>query len=209
MPEILERLSGTRRIFHSEADFRNALAWEVKSIVPDASVRLEVAMFGTSRNRVDIVVRLAGGAIPIELKYWQARLHHVDPEGEAYSLTDQTAEDVGRAALAKDLSRIESLVGPGGMTTGWVVALTNNARYWREGRDGEFSSDAAFRISEGRVLAGSPRWRRGTAAGTMKGTEALELRGSYRCAWQDYSSLGTSRGELFRYLAFEVGPDAA
>jgi hypothetical protein len=40
--EILSRLAKKRPIFHSEADFQHALAWEVRGMHADADIRLEV-----------------------------------------------------------------------------------------------------------------------------------------------------------------------
>lgn len=46
---VLERLALLRPVFHSEADFQQALAWEVHSIDPSLRVRLA---FGSKRDRL-------------------------------------------------------------------------------------------------------------------------------------------------------------
>jgi hypothetical protein len=40
-PDLLARLARNRPVFHSEADFQHALAWEIHSLHPTAKIRLE------------------------------------------------------------------------------------------------------------------------------------------------------------------------
>lgn len=48
---LMSQLAGTRPIFHSEADFQHALAWEIQNQHPQAAVRLEYRPpFLTGRN---------------------------------------------------------------------------------------------------------------------------------------------------------------
>ena len=42
IPKIMNELSKLRPIFHSEADFQHALAWEVHRCFPEAAIRLEL-----------------------------------------------------------------------------------------------------------------------------------------------------------------------
>lgn len=66
----LIELSRTRKIFHSEADFQFALAWEIQKRYPDAKVRLEYCPIEIEpAMHVDILVILDGNWYPIELKY--------------------------------------------------------------------------------------------------------------------------------------------
>jgi hypothetical protein len=41
IPGLMSRLSQTRPIFHSDADFQHALAWQIHVENPNAAVRLE------------------------------------------------------------------------------------------------------------------------------------------------------------------------
>ncbi len=41
MGEVLNTLATQRRVFHSEADFQHALAWEIHRRLPHAAIRLE------------------------------------------------------------------------------------------------------------------------------------------------------------------------
>jgi hypothetical protein len=202
---LMRDVAVDRPVFHSEADFQHALAWRIHIARPDAKVRLEVPAFETSRDRLDVRVDLPEGRIPIEVKYWQAPLSWVAADGETFRLINQSAQDMHRAAFTKDVMRIELLVVQDAAVQGWVVALTNDPSYWNPGRDSA-SSDAAFRLHEGRELGGRLAWRTGTSINTMKGTEAIALRGIYRAAWHDYSTVDAPRGR-FRFLAVRVVPD--
>lgn len=194
-----------RPVFHSEADFQHALAWRIHIARPEARIRLEVPAFEASRYRLDLRVDLPDGRVPIELKYWQASLTWAAGDGETFRLINQSAQDMHRAAFTKDVMRVEELVAQDAAVEGWVVALTNDPSYWSPGRDSA-SSDAAFRIHEGREFGGRLVWRTGTSLNTMKGTETIALRGIYRAAWHDYSIVDAPRGR-FRFLAVRVVPD--
>jgi hypothetical protein len=173
-----------RPMFHSEADFQHALAWRIQLARPDAKVRLEVPAFEASRDRLDVRVDLPNGRIPIELKYWPTSLTWMAADGETFRLINQSAQDMHRAAFTKDVMRIEQLVAQDAAVEGWVIALTNDPSYWNPGR-GTGSSDAAFRIHEGREFGGPLALRTGTSPNTMKGTEAVALRRIYRAIWHD------------------------
>ncbi|MDE2142791.1 MAG: hypothetical protein KGJ84_10300 [Elusimicrobia bacterium] len=68
--ELMAELAIKRPLFHSEADFQHALAWEIRSRLPDAKIRLEYRPSGFDRMYVDMWVVLADGTpFAIELKY--------------------------------------------------------------------------------------------------------------------------------------------
>ena len=57
LPELestLAGLSSSRPVFHSEADFQHALAWELHHAHPDVSVRLEYKPVASERVYIDI-----------------------------------------------------------------------------------------------------------------------------------------------------------
>ena len=56
----METLKHRRPIFHSEADFQFALAWEIQSAYPRAQVRLEVCPRGQPAMHVDILMWMDG-----------------------------------------------------------------------------------------------------------------------------------------------------
>ena len=82
--------------------------------------------------------------------------------------------------------------------------------YWQQALRAD-TIDAAFRIHEGRVLAGTLSWAARAGRGTTVGRDTpLQLAGSYTCRWQDYSRVARADGQtaLFRYLPIAVGPPA-
>ena len=107
LPAILQTLSQKRPIFHSEADFQHALAWEIHEQFPEAAVRLENWAPGLGNNkRMDLWVRLAEKVLAVELKYGTRKLE-AEVEGEFYSLKNQAAQDLFRYDFAKDMMRVE------------------------------------------------------------------------------------------------------
>lgn len=68
--KVIASLQSKRPLFHSEADFQLALAWEIQSYYPEAEIRLEYnfpKVLGSLY--VDIWVKLHDTFIPLELKY--------------------------------------------------------------------------------------------------------------------------------------------
>jgi len=210
MPEALDwrtelaRLAQSRPIFHSEADFQHALAWEVHLEHPSLSVRLEYKPYPAERFYVDLWLRGAAGATAVELKYLTRGLK-VLVGGEQFVLADQAAQDISRYDVIKDVTRVERLVSDGLVASGTVIVLTNDSAYWKQSE--RVTVDQAFRLAEGGVLAGNLAWSPSAGAGTTKGREAvLGLRGSYPIHWTDCSIVDPSHpyGRI-RCLIFEVG----
>ena len=53
----LKLLSDSRKVFHSEADFQFALAWEIQKLYPDAKIRLEYCPASITPNiHIDMLV---------------------------------------------------------------------------------------------------------------------------------------------------------
>ncbi len=194
---ILKGLSDKRPVFHSEADFQHALAWEIQKMYPSAQIRLEYRVPNVSEKiYLDILVELAGERIGIELKYKTQRWTGKVLE-EPFELKEQSAHDVARYDFVKDVQRLETFVRMN--DKGFAVFLTNSPSYWKTGREG--TVDAKFRIHEGVVLSGKMSWLSHASAGTMSGREApLCVRGRYRLNWQDYATIP----QHFRYLLVSV-----
>ena len=78
MTKLMSRLSASRPVFHSEADFQHALAWESHQTWPQQLVRLETRPAKGIHLDVLLIDRLAGREVALELKYltasWQAWL---------------------------------------------------------------------------------------------------------------------------------------
>lgn len=67
---LMQNLARNRPVFHSEADFQHALAWEVHLQFPDALIRMERPVPSTlGVLYVDITVQVADQTFAFELKY--------------------------------------------------------------------------------------------------------------------------------------------
>jgi hypothetical protein len=190
-------LARGRPLFHSEADFQHAFAWQLHSAYPDARIRLETRP--RPGMRLDIMALIDGRRVAVELKYL---LRHLTTtvEDEIFNLPFQSAQDVRRYDFLKDLARLEVLLGDGIADDGFAVALTNDPSYWQGGNRQDVA-DAAFRLGEGREVAGALAWAAHTGAGTMRGREsAIELTGRYELRWRDFSRLEGGRYGSFLYL---------
>jgi hypothetical protein len=126
IPEILTALAERRPVFHSEADFQHALAWEVHECLPRAAVRLErpvKASHSAKPLRVDIWVEQDGEALVLELKY-KTRALQTREYGEPFMLQNHSATDIGRYDFIKDMWRVESIVADSSDAVGYAVLLT-------------------------------------------------------------------------------------
>ena len=205
---LLASLAARRPIFHSEADFQHALAWEFHLFRPGAHVRLEkqIAQQGP-REHLDLLVQIGERDIAIELKY-KTRLLNFTQTGEPYSLRNQSAQDIGRHDFIKDVARLERFVSTRKNCEGFAVVLTNDQTYWTKSKKVN-SVDAEFRIHEGRILEVGAEWGAKASDGTKhKRDKPIQLSGKYELAWQNYSSLGTSSAHQFRYALLRI-PSAA
>ena len=203
---LMENLKEERPIFHSEADFQHALAWQLHKAMPSDEIRLEYKPFQDERMYLDIW--LPGVGVAIELKYRSKKLAQ-EWKKEAFALKDQSAPDQGRYDFLNDIQRLERLVADfQPAKTGYAILLTNDPSYWK------FSSrstiDAAFRLHEGRKITGEMVWSPKAGEGTKKPKtgkkrkDPIRLKGSYDCVWRDYWSFGEATNQQFRYLMVEV-----
>jgi len=141
--------------------------------------------------------------VAFELKYLLRTLS-ATVEDEVFDLPFQSAQDTRRYDFAKDVGRLEVLLADGFADDGFSIALTNDPSYWKGGNP-ETVADAAFRLGEGRTLAGVLDWAAHTGAGTKKGRERpLDLVGKYQLRWRDFSQVEGGRYGAFRYLVVQV-----
>jgi hypothetical protein len=204
----LATLRRSRRVFHSEADFQHALACAIAASDPGVRVRLETRPL--PGMRLDLLVSRPdlGWHLAVELKYLTAAWAGED-DGEHFELRGQGAQDIRTYDVLKDVHRVEELVNTRPGWSGLVLVLTNDPLYWTRPAHGRAANADAFRIYEDKVLSGKLDWRPNTSDGTKKNRErAIELGGSYRCCWSEYSSLTGPRG-TFRLLALTVRSDGA
>lgn len=206
--ETLRTLSKARPIFHSEADFQHALAWEIHRTLPMYSIRLECALSPGQSDHLDILVTGRDDLFAIELKY-KTRALFGTFAGELFWLKDHSAQDCGRYDFLKDVQRLESFISTRKLKCkAYAILLTNDSSYWKPAGSGS-TVDASFRLHECRAVHGTLSWASTAAKGTIKGREEpIVLRGTYQLTWQDYyEAANVSTGgsyTRFRYLLVEV-----
>ena len=204
LTSIIESLKKERQVFHSEADFQFALAWQIQRAYPDAKVRLEYCPAQKPNMHIDIVVTLNNKTICIELKYKTLKLN-LESDGETYNLKGHGAEDIGKYLFLKDLQRIEMLCDSSSIFSyGYVVFLTNDPTYWKPKRINKETAAEAFRLHDGAQLHGNLDWGLNTGEGTKRGhEEPIELVGDYDVNWKNYSVVSNGRNGTFKYLEFK------
>ena len=202
--DLLTGLAESRKVFHSEADFQHALAWQIHQVMQESQIRLEVDAISVEHRRMYLDIWLPVEGIAIELKYVTRRLELVHNE-ESFALCDHSAQDTRRYDFLLDIERLEFVRSrPESCKAGYAVMLTNDSSYWKvPGRSD--TVDADFRVHEGRKISGALAWAARTGPGTMKGRESpIRLQGSYRLRWQEYSNFPEKSYGRFRYLAVSV-----
>lgn len=200
LPAIMSALAESRPVFHSEADFQHALAWEIHVRYPTARVRLETKP--VRRVHLRILVENDGEITAIELKYltreWQGTV-----DGESFNLASHGAQDIRGYDCVKDVTRVETLVSSTERSSGLVIVLTNDSYYWRIPTPGRVTNADAFRLHEGSVISGERLWGPMTGGTRTKREDGLRVAGHYDCHWLDYSTIPGRNGE-FRYLAVPI-----
>jgi hypothetical protein len=207
--KILKDLAVRRPVFHSEADFKFALAWAIQEADSKAKVRLEYPAFSEdSEDRwVDLWVRTAERPLAIELKYITRAVRLAtrldDESDEVFNLKNHAAPDQRRFDYVYDICRLEVLAKANINLVGYAILVTNVAAFWSPGHS-ECQGDA-FKIHENRCLSGTLAWADETSVGTKSGrADVLKLTGEYTMHWKDYSSVADVAGSKFRYLLTEV-----
>ena len=199
--EILNRLSEIRPVFHSEADFQHAFAWEINKQYPTAKIRLEYPEIIFDRKAyIDIWLEIDQTNFAIELKYKTTYLQTM-VKNESFNLRNHSAHDLGRLHYLRDIERLESISND---VIGYSIFLTNDEGYWEQPKRTN-TNDAAFRIHESATLHGKLIWLN-KAAGEDEIYEGntINLQGTYNMVWENYSFLGEGNSARFRYLLHEI-----
>lgn len=204
LENLMQALASKRTVYHSEADFQHAFAWEVHHRLPTASVRLERPIKTNGKTlHLDFLAQVAENSMAVELKYKTRRLE-VEVDGEQFRLASHSAADLGRYDFIKDICRLENIATNLSSSEGWAILLTNDSSYWKSSNE-KPTVDAAFRIHEGRELHGTLGWTANASNGTKKNRESdLEVAGRYIVRWADYSSPSTENYGQFRFLAVHI-----
>ena len=207
--DLVERAMGAlaakRPVFHSEADFQHALAWELHLRMPAAGVRLETRLSPDSSERLDLLFEQDKFRLAVELKYpLDALAAWVD--GEYFEVKSAGAWDIPRFSFIWDVVRLERLLAAGGADAGAAVLLSNANTLWENRPPRVGAADTNYRLYDGRELAGRLGWT-GTATWWKdKHPEFVELTGSYLLTWRPYSMVaGRGRGEFRWTAAIVVG----
>ena len=206
MPDVdglMVQMSKKRKVFHSEADFQHALAWQIREATPECEIRLEFNPVPNEERKIYLDIWIPTEAIAIELKYVTRNLD-ATVFGERFVLRNQSAQDTRRYDYLRDIHRLESEVAEGRAKQGFAVLLTNDPSYWKPPQRGQ-TTDAAFRIHEGRDVRGELGWSRSASEGTKRGrTTPIQLKACYQMRYQDYSNLVGEKYGQFRYLNVPV-----
>jgi hypothetical protein len=207
IPYFVHTLSQTRPMFHSEADFQHALAWQIHQSLPEASLRLEYRPPGVGGSLyVDLWVEYEGVCTAVELKYRTRKLER-DVHGESFSLRNQFAHPIGRYGFLKDIERLECIVCANRGTRGYALLLTNDPPFWEPPRSKSTIVDPMFRLHEGREISGTLEWDPSTGVGTKRKKEkAICLANAYSMAWASYSHISDGAAGVFKYLLLPVAP---
>jgi hypothetical protein len=203
MARVLVELSKRRPVFHSEADFQHALAWELQRTDEALDVRLEYRPFPEESKSLDVLVRGTDSVTAIELKHLTGALD-ITVGNERFVLKKQGAYDIVSYDCIKDLTRLEQFLDREVADVGYLIVLANDSAHWRKPKRRGAAYDD-FRLTDGRAIAGTLGWGSTAGPGTRRGREAaLTLRGEYFLQWSDYSTVAPGRGGKFRFVAVEV-----
>ena len=123
--DSLAALAVQRPVFHSEADFQHALAWQLHQSMTDPNIRLELPVAGESQRHLDISLRHGEDHVLLELKYKTRELKATVCD-ETFHLRDQGAQPLGRYDYLKDIERLESMLMELGATCGYAILLSND-----------------------------------------------------------------------------------
>ena len=199
--DILKVLSGIRKLFWSEDDFKFAFATQVQAKFGNlVEVRLEKRYEQNGKSAyTDIVVKMGRKTFPIELKYKTTKGRYADANAEVIGLLTHSAVDLGCYSYLKDIERIEYLAQhDSDFERGFAIMLTNESGYYKDTR--RASMYDAFKIYEGKQIFGTLDWDRkrynGNEPSWVKSHDGFALKNSYRMHWMDYGSELPSADEL-------------
>ena len=204
---LMQELSQSRPIFHSEADFQLALFRLINKKRSDRQIRMEEPFLSGRKRKRRVDIWLPKEKIAVELKYFTMKfcLNHKD---EPFALKQHAAADLARYNFLEDVQRLERIVRGEEQSAqaGFAVLLTNAPTLW----DCTYTrkqkpNDENFHLYDGRKeVTGKLPWLR-DGSPIEKG--AVNLCGYYTPHWKDYSCFPSQEnGSKFRYLAFKIHP---
>src|SRR5579875_1190742 len=143
---VINDLKGKRPCFHSEDDFKFALAWKIKQKYPTAEIRLEKPMSNSGRKYLDIFLEFPGdseGRVGIEVKYMTAELK-ASINGEQYDLTSHLAYPLRCYDCLLDIQRLEEFINQKRLDYGYALWLTNDKIFGNLRREKPFMTISEF-----------------------------------------------------------------
>ncbi|WP_039822630.1 hypothetical protein [Streptomyces xinghaiensis] len=200
--EVIAQMCRHRPVFHSEADLQHSFARVLWELAPEMHSRLEVPQRLSDRTEyLDLLCIGPEARTVIEFKYFtRGWTGTAGTPAEGYALKAHAATDLARLHFVRDIARLERFCRRSDQN-GLAFMLTNEASLWNPPNpDRRRTRDHAFRIHQGRELAGTLLWADGSHE-----SNTCTLRGTYTLAWEPYSVLDGLGGE-FRYLAVFVSP---
>jgi hypothetical protein len=143
----LKELSEERPIFHSEADFKFALAWKIKEKVSPEKIIIEYPVnIENKRIYIDIYFKKDNNEYFLELKY-KTKKYEVDYEDMKYNLKNHGAPDIARYSYLKDIERLEKLLDINSKFIGYTILLTNDNLLWE--KSSKKNNDYQYQIYNG------------------------------------------------------------
>jgi hypothetical protein len=223
--QIIELLKSKRSVFHSEADFKFALAWEIKEFYKNCretlSVQLEYPcqmlladsqVDKMGRKYFDILVRLNDAVYPIELKYkteeFEVKIFRENHE-ELFQLRKHSAPNLGRYSFVEDLYRLEAfsfsdhIKKIGNFRKGYAIWLGNDPDYWKEPTRCVKARDKKFRIHEGAILEAAKYHYKKKSTKKKNIEKEFILKHEYVIHWNDYSNLSEYASKSNKYCNFK------
>jgi hypothetical protein len=193
---VMQSLSRKRPVFHSEADFQFAFAWEIQSAYPEADIRLEVPVIAGARERIDILVRFNGKRYPIELKHLTQDFD-IEHQSERFTHKYGYVHSLDAYACVKDIQRVETWVEQhSDSDSGFVVWLANDAFWWKS-KPRPAERYIEFSLHEAAI-------KRGTMKGNIEGKQKeISLCGEYTIHWRNYSALSAPNG-VYKYVLMQI-----
>ncbi|GGA80215.1 hypothetical protein [Ornithinibacillus halotolerans] len=203
---LLTNLTKQRPIFHSEADFKHALAWTIQETYPESTIRLEKKIKANDRNiHLDILVNYQSKNYAL-VTYYKTKALECTIVGEDFTLSEQGDQVQGRYDVVKALENLEQLVQDRVVDQAVLIFLTNDAAYSTNFVGSRITNDYDFRLHEGNELSGQLRWRE--TAPTEDRASAITLDNHYQISWNPYSKIDSSfQGEFHSLLLTVEGEE--
>lgn len=199
--EVINNLKEKRPIFISEADFQFEMAWTIKELYPNATLRLEYCPKFDYNIHIDILVIINKKWIPIELKY-KTKKALIEFDNENFNLKNHSAKDLNSYLYLKDIERIEKIKDNiDNFEKGFTIFITNDNSYNRAPIK-DNCNYVDFSLEKGIIKKGILDWKelKGVAINNDYKHPIL-LKNKYIIKWNEYSKIND---EKFIILVNEI-----